>query len=43
MKRNEIPEIPITALREAIVNSFAHRDIKIRKVMRFVFLTTGLK
>ena len=26
MKRHEIPEIPVAALREAIVNSFAHRN-----------------
>ena len=25
-KREEIPEIPIAALREAVINSFAHRD-----------------
>ena len=26
MKRHEIPEVPIIALREALVNSFVHRD-----------------
>ncbi len=26
MKRHEIPEIPVTAIREALVNSFVHRD-----------------
>jgi ATP-dependent DNA helicase RecG len=26
LKREEIPEIPITAIREALVNSFCHRD-----------------
>ena len=26
MKRHEVPEIPLPALREAIVNSFAHRN-----------------
>ena len=28
MQREEIPEIPIEAIREAIVNSFAHRDYR---------------
>jgi ATP-dependent DNA helicase RecG len=26
MEREEIPEIPVTAIREALVNSFCHRD-----------------
>ena len=28
LQRNEIPEIPIDAVREAIINSFCHRDYK---------------
>jgi len=28
LKRNEIPEIPMDAVREAIINSFCHRDYK---------------
>jgi len=31
MQREEIPEIPVEAIREAIVNSFAHRDYKNNK------------
>ena len=31
MQREEIPEIPIEAIREAIVNSFAHRDYRNNK------------
>ncbi|MEW6181643.1 MAG: RNA-binding domain-containing protein [Bacillota bacterium] len=31
MQREEIPEIPMEAIREAIVNSFAHRDYRIKK------------
>ena len=28
LQRNEIPEIPVDAVREAIINSFCHRDFK---------------
>lgn len=31
MQREEIPEVPIEAIREAIVNSFAHRDYRNNK------------
>lgn len=31
MQREEIPEVPIEAIREAIVNSFAHRDYRKNK------------
>ncbi len=31
LEREEIPEIPIEAVREALVNSFCHRDYKIQK------------
>ncbi len=31
MQREEIPEIPVEAIREAIVNSFAHRDYRNNK------------
>jgi ATP-dependent DNA helicase RecG len=31
LKREEIPEIPIKAIREALVNSFCHRDYTIPK------------
>ena len=37
MKRHEIPEIPVAALREAIVNSFAHRDYNDPKSNEIVF------
>ena len=28
LRRNEIPEVPVDALREAVVNAFAHRQIE---------------
>lgn len=31
LERKEIPEIPVEALREAVINAFAHRDIESRQ------------
>ena len=31
MKREEVPEIPVKAIREALVNSFCHRDYTVPK------------
>ena len=33
VRRNEIPEIPVNAIREAIINAFAHRQIESRQAV----------
>lgn len=43
MKRHEIPEIPVAALREAIVNSFAHRDFHNPKSNEIAFFDNRIE
>lgn len=43
MKRHEIPEIPLTALREAIVNSLAHRNYNDPKSNEIAFFNDRIE
>ncbi len=43
MKRHEIPEIPMTALREAIVNSLVHRDYNDPKLNEIAFFADRIE
>jgi ATP-dependent DNA helicase RecG len=43
MKRHEIPEIPVDALREAIVNSFAHRNFNDPKPNEIAIFTDRIE
>lgn len=40
LQRTEIPEIPVDAIREALLNSFVIRIMQLGKVMRLQFIKT---
>jgi len=43
MKRIEIPEVPINALREALLNSYAHKDYQVPQINELIFFSNRIE